>query len=218
MIGTGYFDKGDSTREFAKLWCENLLRYAPQAKEVYVICAGCDYPIQSDHIISIRGQNLGHVGEYVDGKRNGQFCGWSASIITLASIALSLKEDFIFLEQDCLAFGPWIERAYQDMGNGGFVFGPPHKTAPYMPCSQALFVIRHWFIVTFLKEYLSLPCDAQMLPEEKFLRIMEAHPKECSHLSFGCDRERPIPYDDEVVYAQQMQPEDVAEFRRRGRC
>lgn len=218
MIGTGYFDKGQWTRDFAKLWMENLLRYTPKTKEVYVVCAGCEYPIKSDHIITIPGINLGHVGEYVDGKRNGRFCGWSSSIMTLCSIAYGLGEDLIFLEQDCLAFGPWIERAYKDMEKAQFVFGAPHKTSPYMPCSQALFVIRHSFLTTFMEKYLTLPPDMFMLPEEKFLRIMEAHPSLCAHLSFGCDRERPIPYGDEVVYAQQLIPMEIDEFKKRGRC
>lgn len=217
MIGTGYFDKGQWTRDFAKLWCDNLARYVKKPQKVAVICAGSEFPVQTD-FICIPGINLGHVGEYVDGKRTGRFCGWSSSVLTLCSIAYGLGEDLIFLEQDCLAFGSWIERAYEDMAEAQFVFGPPHKTSPYMPCSQALFIIRHAFIPPFMEKYLSLPPDKYMLPEEKFLRIMEAYPGVSRHLSFGCDRERPIPYGDEVVYAQQLMPMEIDEFRKRGRC
>ena len=218
MIGTGYHERGEWTQKFARLWFANLLRYAPETKQVFVVCAGCEFPIKSDHITPILGQNLGHVGDYVSGQREGQLCGWSASIITLATLAFSMGEDLIFIEQDCLAFGPWIERAYTDMDDGEFVFGGPHNTAPYMPSSQSLFIARHSFLLEFIQRYLTLPKDAVMLPEEKFLRIYEAAPEKCRHLSFGVDRERPIPFDAPVFYSQQHTLSELEELNRRGLC
>jgi hypothetical protein len=55
-----------------------------------------------------------------------------------------------------------------------------------------------------------------MLPEDKFVKLEEQSPDIYGRLSFGVDRQRPIPWDDEAWYAQQWTQEELDEARRRG--
>jgi len=158
---------------------------------------------------------VGHVGDMIKENREG-LCGWSASICALAMIAYNCGKDFIYKEADCLWFGPVPERMYQDCEDKGMVFGAKMKTAPWMNCAQSTFLIRHSFILDFLRGYLFLPHDKDMLPEDKFVKLEENHPDRFGRLSFGVDRMRPLPWDAEVWYAQQWTQEELDEAKKRG--
>jgi hypothetical protein len=131
-------------------------------------------------------------------------------------IAYNCGKDFIYKEADCLWFGPVPERMYQDLGDKGMVFGAKMKTAPWMACAQSTFLIKHWFILDFLRGYLFLPSDKDMLPEDKFVKLEENAPDKYTRLSFGVDREKPMPWESEVWYAQQWTQEELDEAKKRG--
>jgi hypothetical protein len=131
-------------------------------------------------------------------------------------IAYNCGRDFIYKEADCLWFGPVPEQMYQDLGDKGMVFGAKMDAAPWMNCAQSTFLIRHSFILDFLRGYLFLPHDKDMLPEDKFVKLEENHPDKFGRLSFGCDRMRPLPWDAEVWYAQQWTQEELDEAKNRG--
>lgn len=159
------------------------------------------------------------MGQLLNGEKPYSLCGWSASVLTLALLAYQNETDLIYKEQDCLAFGPWVERMYSELGDGQMIFGKKHESAPFMPCSQSLFLIKHAFLLTFISDYLALGTDADHgnLPETKFVRIEEKHGTEkIKRISWGCDRERPIPYDADVFYCQQIQPDEMQELKKRG--
>lgn len=161
--------------------------------------------------------NLGHVGDLLHGKKHHQFCGWSASVLALAMIAYAGELDFVYLEEDALAFGPWVTQMYSELGDGQFAFGKKMQSPPWMACSQSLFIVRHAFIPTFVKCYLMLGTDgnAENLPETKFQAIEERFPNECRRLSFTVDRERPLPYDAPVWSAQKFTPDELEELKNR---
>jgi hypothetical protein len=131
-------------------------------------------------------------------------------------IAYNCGRDFIYKEADCLWVGDVPKQMYQDCGDKGMVFGARMKTAPWMACAQSTFLIKHWFILDFLRGYLFLPNDKDMLPEDKFVKLEENAPDKYARLSFGVDREKPIPYDDSIFYAQQITESEMSELRRRG--
>ena len=170
-----------------------------------------------DNMISLEG-NLGHVGDLLNGTKPHAFCGWSAGLMQLAMTAYCGELDLIYKEQDCLAFGPWVEQMYKDMGDGNMVFGGKMKTAPYMPAAQSLILIRHKFIPDFIWRYLGMGPDGDInnLPEHKFGRMLEQEPHHFRTLSFGYDRERPINFDAPVWYAQKFTPAELAELKKRG--
>jgi hypothetical protein len=167
-------------------------------------------------IQQVRTSNLGHVGDLLSGKSKSHLCGWSASVLALTLIAYNDGSDLVYVEADCLAFGPWLNQAYADLGDKQMAFGRKHETEPFMPCSQSLFIIRHSFLLEFVARYLALPADVEMNPENKFAHLEENDSASFARLSFGVDRERPIPFDAPVFYAQRWSGEELEEARTRS--
>jgi hypothetical protein len=209
VVGSGYHYRSDWDRDFYTIWRNNTEKYT---HDYHIISTVRNVPAVN-HILC--NHNVGHVGDLIKENRDG-LCGWSASICALAMIAYNCGRDFIYKEADCLWFGPVPERMYQDLGDKGMVFGAKMKTAPWMACAQSTFLIKHWFILDFLRGYLFLPSDKDMLPEDKFVKLEENAPDKYTRLSFGVDREKPIPYDDSIFYAQQITESEMSELRRRG--
>ena len=222
IIGSGFTGRD----EFSNLWLKNSEEWGnPVPSRIIII--GVDekwFPNTRGNLeaVCLNG-NLGHVGKLLNGK-DREFCGWSAAMLSLAMMAYADESDFIYKEEDCLAFGPWIRRMYVDIGKADLVFGKKMESEPWMECAQSLFLVRHKFIPEFVSEYLRLGSDkhldengnADCLPERKFVKIEEKFgEKRVKRLSFGCDRERPIPYDDAVFYAQKLTDDELEELRKR---
>lgn len=221
-LGTGYYKDDGFTTGF---WIPGVRRYCRPRPEsiVSITLNGLDFPWHGIGIsqASLTG-NLGHVGELLNGK-DRDFCGWSGAVLALAMIAYNNETDLIYLESDTLAFGPWVEQIYADMGDGEMVFGGKMEASPFMACAQGLFLIRHRFIPTFVMTYIAMGSDARKfegksdnLPEDKFHRLREAMPDKIKTLSFGVDRMRPIPYDAPVFYCQQIKPEEMEILKAKG--
>lgn len=219
IIGTGEYKQHEFMR---KLWDANTdtRRQGMPRYDVVRIAVGCQFAERIDAYgqnIMLKG-NCGHVGDLLSHAKSHDLCGWSSAVLALAMIAYCNESDFIYKEQDCLAFGPWIEQMYSDMGDRGMVFGRPMQSEPWMPCAQSLFLIRHRFILEFVMRYLELGTDADVtnLPEHKFVKLEAAHPQHYARLSFGYDRERPINFDDKVFYAQKLSPSELNELKKRN--
>lgn len=210
IISTGYHERGTADINMAIHWLNNTRK--AYAGKIIVLTTGARFPVKDANLTEIRGENLGHVGDLINGSKEGPICGWSASVIALAMIAYNFNADLFYKENDALGFGSWLLQAYTDLGDGDMVFGGKMETFPYMQSAQSLFIIRHKFILNFIRQYLSLPPDKDMLPEEKFSKLEG----DIKFLSFGCDRERPIPWDDPVYYVQQWTPVELEEAKQRG--
>lgn len=223
IIGTGYI-RGwtPAAEDFAYWWKANTLRFAdpPASRIVVVSVDGSGTPAafkdSAIDVLNLNG-NCGHIHHLLTGQKKHWIGGWSASVLALAMIAYNDESDLIYKEQDCLAFGPWVERMYADMGDADMVFGRKHETHPHMPCSQSLFLIRHRFLLDFVTRYLAKGTDNDKdnLPESKFEHIEKDDPSRFRRLSFGFDRERPIIYEEPVWYAQQLKPEEITEMVKR---
>lgn len=221
LLGTGYYPHPHAIEERFR-WEQNVAFTAkPEPSRIVTISVGQNEPplIGEDPVNWVAlPNNLGHVGDLLNGSKPHEFCGWSAAVLALAMIAYAGELDFVYLEEDALAFGPWVERMYAELGDGQFAFGRKMESPPYMACSQSLFIVKHAFIPRFVSTYLSLGRDGdpENLPETKFHRIEERFPAECRRLSFTVDRERPLPYDAEVWSAQKFSPDELEELRKRG--
>jgi hypothetical protein len=217
---------------FACIWKNNVSKYAnPSPENLVVIEVGGRHAANhltnqecAGSFITLSG-NLGHIGALLDGSKDRDFCGWSAAVCALAMIAYTNETDLLYIESDCLAFGPWVEQIYKDMGDGDFVFGHKQESEPFMECSQSLFLVRHRFIPTFVSEYLALGDERHKdelglhdnLPERKFVKIEQKFgDKRVKRLSFGCDRTRPLPVDAPVFYAQKFSTEELAMLKEKG--
>lgn len=222
MIGSGYCHKhgeGEWAEWFYRLWMPNTDLAEP---EYIVVLANNDsVPPEIETQSSLREMsfcgNLGHVHDLLgksDTPRPHAYCGWSGIMLTLALMAYNMECDYIFKEQDCLAFGPWVDRLYAELGDGGMIFGKSSQ----MPVAQSLFLVKHRTIPSFVREYLLQLNDrlVESLPEAKFANMRLHHPDQIKQFSFGYDRDRPINYDDPVFYAQKWTPAELMEIERRG--
>lgn len=214
-LGSGRYNVSS---EWKHLWQANTAKGMPVGWPWVDIevASKCD-AYDEYNLLQLEG-NLGHVGDLLNGTKKHELCGWSGAVLALAMIAYCNETDLIYKEQDCLAFGPWVDQMYADLGDKGMVFGRKMINAPYMPCAQSLFLIRHRFIPEFVKRYIELgPENSQdNLPEHKFAKLEAAHPQHYARLSFGYDRERPINFDDKVFYAQKLSRNELEELKRRN--
>lgn len=219
LIGSGFIGKG-AKFDFARLWLHNILTHTTSDLSRIVIMSVADsqLPFSCHEVDEIQlSGDLGHFMDLVEGRKNHKFNGWMGSVLALALVAYNDESDFIFVEQDCLCFGPWVEQLYKEIESAGVLFGRKHETAPWMPCSQSLFMVKHSYIPEFVR--LILSTDAQNkegeLGEHKFERMAQEHPDEWKMFSFGYDRERPFNMDDPVFYVQQLTHEEMGQLKER---
>jgi hypothetical protein len=214
LIGTGYHNKpGQTWDQFFPTWYENTMKHASPQRVVVLASGGCTVPGAPGQWIHMDG-DLGHTHDLSNGRKPFHWCGWSISFVTLALLAYFDECDFIFKEQDVLAFGPWVEKMYAEIGDKGMIFG----SAEVAPAVQSLVLCKHWFIPEFVRLYMG--SGSEQLKENegevKFFRLEQENPECFARYSFGVDRDRPIPYDAEVFYAQHLNGEELAELRKRG--
>lgn len=212
IIGTG-FHPGEGRVEFYNIWLKNI--YPVMGQGVFVLAdSGAWVPPNSSVTRITCIGNLGGCGELLNGTKKHEFNGWMGAVCALAMIAYCDESDFVFVEQDCLAFGPWVQALYDSVaGDYGVTFGKSEG----MPCEQSLFLVRHSYIPAFVSLCLGQGPQSkeENLGEAIFKRIMGWRPKEWTQFSFGCGRDRPINYDAPVWYAQKLTPVELEELKRR---
>lgn len=209
MIGSGFHYRSPWDTKFYSAWARNTERHTIDYTVLSTVC-----PVHAtNHILC--NHNLGHVGDLMKEGKSG-LCGWSASVCALAMIAYNKGKDFIYKEADCLWFGPVVDQMYKDCEGKGMVFGKKMDGPPWMNCAQSTFLIKHDFILDFIRGYLFLPDCKDMLPEDKFVKLEENSPDRYGRLSFGVDRQRPLPWDAPVWYAQQWTESELEEAENRG--
>lgn len=230
MIGSGYVPS-PKNEVFLNIWANNFEKNPiPEGcTRIVILGVGGGFrPVVSlGHRVEWVGLdgNCGHVGALLSGEKKHGLCGWTAGVLALAMMAYCDESDFIYREQDCLCFGPWVEKLYEDMGDGFMAFGGPMKSPPYMECAQSLFIVRNSFIPQFVMTMIEMGDERKQdrfhkednLPERKFHRIRERWPDLIKPLSFGVDRERPMPIDNVVWYAQQFTTEEIHALERIGK-
>lgn len=222
MIGSSYFDKRQADRaEFLKIWIANTAKHFPDPTRVVLVAeAGSriPFPLPANYDVVNLSGDLGHVTDLEAGRKKNAFAGWTAHMIALAMLAYCDEADFIYKESDCLAFGDVLAQMYRDLTDEGDIcFGHAHPTAPGMPSSQSLFVVRNRFIPEFVSTYLSLGGDATVHGEHKFCQLRDRFGgARVRMLSFGQDRCRPIEWHRSPLYIQQVYAEEIAELKTRN--
>lgn len=221
LVGSSYFDKRQANRaDFLRIWIANTAKVFPDPTRVVIVSEAnsvipFELPAGYD-AINLTG-DLGHVTDLEHGRKKNDFAGWTAHMLSLAMLAYCDEADFIYKESDCLAFGPVLDQMYADMGVGDIVFGHAHPTAPGMPSSQSLFLVRHSFIPSFVRSYISYGPDKDVYGETKMCKLRDEYGGgKVRQLSFGQDRCRPIEWHRKHFYVQQISPEEITEMRQRN--
>lgn len=213
LIGSGYHAKLGS-EEFAHLWHANIRQYAQPSEIVVIADSNSEFP-RLDGVQSLKlSGNLGGCMDLIEGRKKHHFPGGPSAVMALALLAYISESDFVYQEQDCLAFGPWVERIYSQISEHGLICGKQQCWG----LANCLFMVRHAYIPTFVRLYLETPPEdcVNMLCESKFKRLLDSRPTEWTTFGFGYDRDRPINFDDEVWYAQQFSREEMEELELRG--
>jgi hypothetical protein len=216
VLGAGFYARpGHEYKQFMhKHWVDNTLKYTdPKAAYVIVQDSEIKYPCTDPRFQYIHVPcNIGHVSNMLP----FQLCGWTVAFITGAMLAYSSGKDYIFKEQDCLAFGPWVETIYTHAQKEGkeFLFG---NSREYI-IEQSLVWIKHSMIPRAIELYLSIPepdSRSCYLPEDKFVMIEQKMGSKAGRLPFEFGRNRPWIYQD-VFYIQQVMLHDLDRLEEIG--
>lgn len=211
-IYTGFVENVDpnkyankNAQDFFNIWYNNTRKYVSENISIEIL--GPHLPDISNTIntkIIAEYENLGHVGDYIHGIRHGRWCGWTSAIVLGLIHAYVSNVDFIYKEQDCLAFGNYIEKMYSDCDDADIVYG----SCKLMNAAQSLFLVKRNAIPDIISS-LAHDDDKTVLPEYKFIRL----PVRQKRLSFGYDRDRPLNMNDDVFYMQQISESELNELK-----
>lgn len=228
-IITGYHDspfnqEGQDTVPFFRTWLSNTRDRFPDALDVYVMdTKPARLPPESRDVRWLGMlNNPGHV-HHLDHKLVDfppRLCGWSLCFITGALLAYYNNSDLLFKEQDCLAFGSVIDKAYEALGSAGVMTGSVEDSLG-VGLEQSLVLMRRDFIPDFCSRLLAHPRNDGgpnfLRPEAKWRELLQSG--EGALFPFGYGRRRPkaLPPDDEAWYIQKVTPDELRILREKGK-
>jgi hypothetical protein len=216
-IVTGYYGKDAYTADFFEIWWENTHRFS-EPKDIFVINVNSDScPEEKWGKWIDLSYNLGHVHDLdVNDYPNKKFCGWSMSFIMGAYLAYSNNTDFIYKEQDCLAFGDWVDELYSH--DKEIVVGQSIH-ADGQALEQSLFLVRHSAILDFVNAYTNFGGNdagrGYIRPESKFAKVLnQSFSNRFAFTKMGYGRSKPKNFQEsidqgETFYIQKLTPEEI---------
>jgi len=224
VIVSGYYADDKKTTQFSmpkeQFWncfgTKTLLAFS-RPEKIYVVNVSRKKPAKTYQAIDWIdiGENLGHVNDFMAINDTRTLSGYTLSVLLGLLLAYNNKADFIYKEQDCLAFGNWVDELYKEADRAGkkMLLGKGHIEGFI---EQSLFICRHDFLTEFIHQYLAFnKGDYPLLPEQKFLQIMEKFPSEIGLMEIGYGRVRPADFSDNIFYIQQPDDADLVELRKR---
>lgn len=216
VIASGYSEGklgADVCRRFYPLWLSNTFETS-YPEHVYIVTAGVGLPVHDARVVQIPGAvNLGHVHQMEHGPQLG---GWSMGFVIGCMMAYHANADLIYKEQDCLAFGAWVERLYHDGRDADVVTGHHNVNGDGKGLlAQSLVLVKHHALLPLVARYLAISkCDKELITENKMEQALQG--MRWAKTSMGHDRSRPIGYDALPFYAQQLTFDEIKELSHRG--
>jgi hypothetical protein len=138
-----------------------------------------------------------------------------ASMLVAAAYALANDMDLCYIEQDCLVYG--LDKAVkmaQEQCGMWYGFGENSSYKPGWAANSFLYV-SNGYLLPFLERMHRIknwPDGVNKL-EQAFHEVMVwSSGINFKYWPFGCDRLRPIPWDQEIFYAQQLNDEELDKF------
>lgn len=220
LIGTGFWtteEDGEKNMEFLDVWWLNTREKL--SNNLYVVVNCSDVDLRQINIDEISIHNLGHIGRPpVIVPDDYELDGWAMSVLMSALAAYAAKADFIYKEQDCLAFGDWVGELYRELDakNAQMLVGKINSHIGLR--GQSLFIVKHGYIPRFIKEFISVSighCSKKLLGEQKFDRMMQYLPW-MQEMDIGYDRMRPASWDEPIYYVQQLTDDELKQLKEKG--
>jgi len=207
IIGTGYYEDSEKDMEFyQKYWLPNTLKYSSPQKIVVVNSGSPNRKVSDlENWIDLTTNPGPHANAPRDQNLLG---GWNLGFIQGALYAYSCRCDFIYKEQDCLAFGNWITESQEALETQKkLALVGKLKNWPDFPGSQGdfelcLVYLKFEHIINFLNELFSIPLgDMSCFCEKKFNMIGEKT-NSIGEFGFGYGGNRPFVGTDPTFYIQ----------------
>lgn len=217
IIGTGFVNNGGANGPFKdevmRHWVVNNRRYSSPRAVLVLSMHGSSFSHPDVKEINVVG-NLGHCDDLLYSRKPHAFSGAAGAILTLAMVAYCDESDFIYKEQDSLCFGPWVERLYSELDDGGLIIGPNDPA----PSGTALILMRHEWIPTIVSNYLSSrpERDKNSLVEHHFDEMANELSLISRRHTFGYDKRRPCNFEDETFWIQQPSREEIKALAKMG--
>lgn len=215
ILISGYFEKHAGMAWFHKIWRDTIQHHAnPSPERIFIIASGnCSVAEPRGEWIRFSG-DLGHCDDLLSGRKPFFMPGCPATWMAGAWLAYMNECDAIFYEQDVLAFGPWVERMYHDLGDKDVIFGRNQMQG----AATSLFLVRHRYIPQFVMDYLSEGPETVIsrIPETKFNRMEARKPEHYCRYSFSYDKDRPFKPTDDVFFVQKLKPFELLWLEANG--
>lgn len=212
LIGTGFFaTKQNYTqkREFLRTWLDNT-------PGDVVIIDNSEIPLDSVSARVIRINNNLGVATQFQGLFRPYLLGHTISWIMPMMIAYSENKDFIYKEQDSLWFGDVAGSLAKRGADCDLVAQIGYITSSPMRIENCLFWVRHDYQVEFWTKYCEISeGDGMKISEEKF-EFIARYDRRIVAISFGVGRDRPLPIDDPVWYAQRFTEVELSRLKKKG--
>jgi len=202
----------NESRFFYEYWHRAILKYTEhQIFSIYQ--SKCDYELEK-LIHNIFSLSFAHT----PAKELPYRHDWAASNITAAAYAYANDMDYLFVEQDCLVVG--LDKAV-DMARaqGGiwYGFGP---NASYRPgwAENCLIYVDNACLLAFIRAMHAIKDtpDGKPFLEQRFHQeLIHGSEGYIHYWPFGCGRLRPIPWEEEIFYAQHLTDEELDKFKER---
>jgi hypothetical protein len=190
-----------------QLWEENVMRFAPQCERLVLAVDNADPGLKHTQVIKLPG-NLGNYMQVVERQVPYLHQGCTMQFVALAQLAYVNECDFIYQEQDCLAFGDYVQALYDAVSSNGMCVGRMHATEW---AAVALMLVRHRFIPEFVRWWSASDpeLDRNQLSELKMRRMMDGNVNEIVWHDLGPERRRPFDPKKLPFYIQQVTWEDI---------
>jgi hypothetical protein len=209
--GYHYFPGADW---FHGVWYKNLFRSAKPDKVVIIGDSYSPAPFEKRGTWIEPTGDLGSCGQLLRYEKRNELSQVSATWLLGLMYAYMCERDAIYVEQDVLVFGHWIERLYTDLGSKAAIFG----SAKTHGIATSLFLIRHHFIPHFIEAYLSEGAEdhPNRIPEMKVARMATRNPELYTRYNFPYDTDRPIEPATPVWFAQKFTREELMDMHGHG--
>lgn len=236
IVATGYWngphwssgliepEKVEFTKKFFNIWWDNTFKYS-NPLEVLVVNQNSPFlPNEKKGKWIDTLYNLGHVHSLdTNDYPHKKFAGCSLTFMLAALYCYNSDCDLIYKEQDCLAFGDWVEKLYSDLEekNAKMLIGR-EEDSDGQSSAQSILLIKHGFLLDFVKSYLSINYNdagpGYVRPEWKFTYLKNIiYPNDIKFMSMGYDRARPVSFEEETYYIQQVKDYELEILSKIGK-